>query len=198
VKASQRLDYANLVAALGQRNLVEPARLTLAVQTAQQTRTPLPELLVGEGSIGDWELSNVVCDVFGLPFLPVDICSPDPRAMSGLDPEFLRLHRLIPVDRHGQILTVCMPGLVQADVLGMLSAAADVTVLPVVGSVDSNNRWLAQHLAREVDAPLPADVQQNPNGWSSIFDTGDAAVMQDLSPTDGTAPPEATEPPVES
>ncbi|MCK6445837.1 MAG: hypothetical protein L6Q99_05540 [Planctomycetes bacterium] len=180
MKASQRLDYNNLAAALGQGNLIDSARLSLAVQTAQQSRTPLPELLVTEGAIGDWELSHVVCEVFGLPFLPVDICPPNPKSLEGLDPEFLRVHRLIPIDRHGQVLTVCMPGLVQADVLGMLAADADVTVLPVVGSVESNNRWLAQNLAREVEAALPAEGQKGE--WSNIFDSGDAAVMQGLGP----------------
>lgn len=185
MKASQRLDYTNLAAALGQGNLIDSARLSLAVQTAQQSRTPLPELLVTEGAIGDWELSHVVCDVFGLPFLPVDICPPNPKSLEGLDPEFLRTHRLIPIDRHGQVLTVCMPALVQADVLGMLAADADVTVLPVVGSVESNNRWLAQNLARAVEAALPAEGQKGE--WSNIFDSGDAAVMQGLGP--GEQPP---------
>jgi hypothetical protein len=187
VKASQRLDYSNLAAALGQRNVVDPARLSLAVQTSQQSRTPLPELLVTEGSIGDWELSHVVCDVFGLPFLPVEICPPNPKAMDGLDPEFMRAHRLIPIDRHGQILTVCMPGLVQADVLGTLAAQADVTVFAVVGTVESNNKWLASNLARAADAPLPADAPEGGGQWSSIFDAGDVAVMQGLAP--GDAPP---------
>jgi hypothetical protein len=191
VKASQRLDYSNLAAALGQRNLVDSARLSLALQTAQQTRTPLPEQLVTEGAIGDWELSHVVCDVFGLPFLPVEVCAPNPKSLEGIDPEFLRTHRLIPIDRHGQILTVCMPGLVQADVLGMLAAEADVTVLCVVGTVESNNRWLAMNLARAVEAALPAESQAPGNGWSTIFDTGDAAVMQELVPGEAPPPPTA-------
>lgn len=182
MKASQRLDYSNLAAALDQGNVIEPARLSLALQTAQQTRIPLPELLVSESAIGDWELSHVVCDVFGLPFLPVDVCPPNPKAMEGLDPEFLRAHRLIPIDRHGQVLTVCMPALVQAEVLGALAAVADVTVLAVVGTVESNNRWLAQNLAREVDAALPSEAQKHGTNWSSIFDSADAAVMQELTP----------------
>lgn len=188
MKASQRLDYSNLAAALGQLNVVDPARLSLAVQTSQQSRMPLPELLVTEGTIGDWELSHVVCDVFGLPFLPVEIYPPNLKAMAGLDPEFLRLHRLIPLDRHGQILTVCMPGLVQADVLGTLAAEADVTVFAVVGTVESNNKWLAANLAKAIEAPLPSGAPEGGGAWSSIFDAGDVAVMQGL----GEPPPFAS------
>jgi hypothetical protein len=190
VKASQRLDYANLAATLGQNNLVEPARLTLALQTSQKTALPFPELLISEGAVGDWQLSHAVCDLYGLPFLPVEIYPPNMKALEGLDHDFLREHRLIPLDRHGQILTVCMPALVPADVLGVLAAEADVTIMPVVGTVESNNRWLAQNLARQIDAPLPASDPTSAANWSSIFDAGNDAVLQGLTPDlEGNAQP---------
>ncbi len=182
MKASQRLDYANLAATLGQKNLVEPARLTLALQTSRQSQVPFPELLIHEGAIGDWELSHAVCDLYGLPFLPVEIYPPNPKAREGIDADFLRTHRLIPMERHGQILTVCMPALVPADVLGLLAAEADVTVMPVVGSVESNNKWLTENLAVEVPPPLPIETEAQPQNWSSIFDAGNEAVLQELTP----------------
>lgn len=145
---------------------------------------PLPEALVADNLIGDWELSSVVCDLYGLAFLPVDLCSPSPQALRQLDPGFLRQHRLVPLSRHGQLLTIAMPALVPAEVLGLLSTATDLQVLPVVGSVVSNAKWLQEHLPEaEPTAPLPVDeaVDEPADGnWSSIFDEGDAAVLLEL------------------
>jgi hypothetical protein len=71
-----------------------------------------------------------------------------------------------------------MPGIVPAEVLGLLAAETDLQILPVVGTVASNNKWFEEHLPREVLAALPADAA---GGWSNIFDEGDASVLMDLN-----------------
>lgn len=183
MKSNQRLDYATLSEVLGQRGLVEPQRLSLALQTCQQTSVPFPETLVADNLIGDWELAKVVCDIYGLPFLPVDIYAPDAEAFAGLDKDFLRTHRLVPVGRHGSLLVIAMPGIVQADVLGALASRYDVRVQPVVSTVLTNNRWLEEFMPVEVIAALPAEGEElsmGGNAWGSIFDEGDAKVLLDL------------------
>lgn len=188
MKNSHRLDYASLAEILGQRGLVESQRLKLALQTSQTGPIPFPEVLVAENLIGDWDLSRIVCEIYGLPFLPVDVYSPTREALANLDPDLLRQHRLIPLTLHKQVLTLCMPALVPADVLGLIASSSELHVMPVVGSVNSNNRWLAEHLA----APEP---QAMPDGatltdWNKIFDEGDAAVLLNLD-QDLKSPPEA-------
>jgi hypothetical protein len=186
VKNSHRLDYASLAEILGQRSLIESQRLKLALQTSQSGPIPFPEVLVGESLIGDWDLSRIVCEIYGLPFLPVDLYSPSADALAQLDQDFLRQHRLVPLTRHKRVLTICMPALVPADVLGKLSQSTDLLVMPVVGSVNSNNKWLAEHLA----AP---ELQGGGDGgigdWNKIFDEGDAAVLLNLD-QDSKDPPQ--------
>jgi hypothetical protein len=211
VKSSQRLDYSTLAQVLGQRGLAEPGELTAALQASVKEMVPFPEMLVSENLITDWGLSQVVCDLYNLPFLPVSFYDPSPEASEGLDPEFLRVHRLVPLERCGQILTVAMPGLVTAEVLGMLAAESDLQILPVVGTVLTNIKWLEEQLKR--DAPSPLGLARNrgaglalaapsgagdgslemlssgellgtPEGWANVFDAGDAAVLLDLKPSD--------------
>jgi len=189
VRASQRLDYSSLAEILGQRGLVDPQRLAGLLQVASQGGPPFPEALVADNVIGDWELSSVVCDLYGLAFVPVDICSPSPQALRGLDVGFLRQHRLVPLSRHGQVLTVCMPALVPAEVLGLLSAATDLQVLPVVGSVVSNAKWLHDHIPEAPPAPILPAEEPAEGSWSSIFDEGDAAVLLELRPQSETDEP---------
>ena len=175
----QRLDYANLAEVLRQRNLVDRNQLSLALQTSTQSHIPFPEVLVSDNLIGDWDLSRVVADLYSLPFVPVDVYPPDENARDGLDIDFLRKHRLIPVDRFGDLLTVCMPAIVPADVLGTLAARNNMQVLPVVGTVTTNNQWFELHLPAEVPGPLPQGAVTD---WAELFDEGDARVLMDLTP----------------
>jgi hypothetical protein len=179
LQRKQRLDYANLAEVLRQRNLVDRGRLSLALQTSTQSRIPFPEVLVTDKLIGDWDLSRVVADLYSLPFVPVDIYPPNETALDGLDHDYLRKHRLIPVDRFGDLLTVCMPAIVPADVLGTLAARNNLQVLPMVGTVVTNNHWFEANLAAEVPGPLP---RGSVTDWSEIFDEGDARVLMDLTP----------------
>ncbi len=184
MKNSHRLDYASLAEVLGQKGLVDPQRLKLALQASLHGPIPFTEALVSDGLIGDWDLSRVVCEFYGLAFLPVDFYTPSKDALAGLDHDFLRQHRLAPLSRHRRVLTICMPAMVPADVLGLLASTADVHVMPVVGTVNGNNKWLAENLAIEASITVSGE---HPVDWKNIFDEGDANVLLNLDPD-----PEAT------
>lgn len=127
------------------------------------------EALVTSNLVSDWDLSKVVCETFQLPFLPVDMITPNPAALEELDPELFRRFQVVPVDIFGQVLTVAMPALVPAEILAQISAMTDCTVLPLVGTVESNRRWCNDHLA-------PAPMANSEGGWESMFDAADAEV----------------------
>ncbi len=211
MKNAHRLDYQGLAASLDQRGLVDAPRLQVALTTCNQTGQPFPEILVLDDLISDWELSRVVCELYNLPFVPVDFCIPDTEAMEGFDKQFLLNHRIVPVGRFGDLVTVAMPAIVPAEILGSLSAALDVHILPVVGTVMTNNMWISENIEDpnpRAAAPLPTvvsspvddnglpelpslgdisvnlgDLEQlgaGGDGWSNIFDEGNAAVMNEL------------------
>ncbi len=189
MKNTHRLDYASLAEILGQRAMVEPQRLKLALQLSAAGPTPFPELLVTDGLIGDWDLARIVCDIYGLPFLPVDMYLPSPEALNGLDHAFLRQHRLVPLARHKQVLTVCMPTLVPAEILGLLASKTELHVMPVIGTVESNNRWLAENLS--VEATLGGGEGGQIGDWNKIFDEADAAVLLNLDQDQKPPPSQA-------
>jgi hypothetical protein len=179
VKTHQRLDYARLAEALAESGLVDPKTLKDALQCSRAGGTPFPAALVEANLVTDWDLSRVVCDIYGLPFLPVDLVEPSPEAF--LDMHFLREHGLIPLGRYGQVLTISMPGLVEADTLGLLAAQTDLFLLPVVGTVRSNHHWLQTNVEPEPVLPTnPEELTGQAEGWSSFFDDADAAVLMEL------------------
>lgn len=190
VKNNQRLEYNRLAEVLAERGLVDPQSLREALQFSGRGNLPFPEALVSANLVSDWELSRVVCELYGLPFLPVDMVDPDPKARDKIDPQKLIENCLVPIGKFGQVLTVCMPAMVPAEVLGLLASECDLHISPVVGTVRSNRKWLETNLRAQPAAPLPEATAgtggEASSEWSSIFDAGDAAVLLDLqnSPLD--------------
>jgi hypothetical protein len=197
VNQSLRLEYARLAEALAESGLVDKKSLRDALQYSSSGGTAFPRALVEANLVTDWEISRVVCELYSLPFVPIEVMDPDPGAFTGIDPDFLLEHALVPLGRFGQVLTVCMPALVEADVLAMLSAQTDYLILPVVGTVRSNRIWLETNLTKAAPkaAPgRPAGTASSPAGagsklgldgdetgaWGSFFDEADAAVLMDL------------------
>ncbi len=189
MKLHQRLDYQRLSDALIDRGLCESQALREAMQLSGHGNPAFVEAIVNANLVGDWEVGRVVAEIYNLPFLPVELCKPDARALDGLDLGYLAQHGLVPMGRFGTVLTVAMPGLVLAEVLsGIPIADGELTVLPVVGSVVSNRRWIELNLTPKLRATLPAAATlaaqagamlSNPE-WGNIFDAADAAVQFDL------------------
>jgi hypothetical protein len=190
VKLHQRLDYQRLADALIERGLCEAQALREAMQLSGHGNPSFVEAIVNANLVGDWEVGKIVAETYNLPFLPLELCSPDSRALDGLDLAYLAEHGLVPMGRFGNVMTVAMPGLVLAEVLsGIPIADGELTVLPVVGSVQSNRRWIDVTLMPKLRAALPAAAMPDPHAamlsnpeWGNIFDAGDAAVQFDLHP----------------
>jgi len=193
VKNNQRLEYARLSEVLAERGMCDPQALREALQFSTRGNAPFAEAVVSASLVSDWELSRVVCEIYNMPFVTVEMYEPDMTARKGLNTAFLIEHGLVPLGRFGQLLTVVMPGMVPADVLALLAAESDLTVLPVVGTVQTNRRWIERHLHQEIAAVLPTitpqDTAQSANEWGDIFDQADAAVLLNLIPGQMEPPP---------
>jgi hypothetical protein len=184
VKLHQRLEYARLAEVLAERAMCEPQALREALQISGRGSPAFAEAVVGANLVGDWELGKVVAEVYNLAFLPVELCEPDEKALDGLDLAYLAQHGLVPLARFGQVLTVAMPGMVASEVLaGIRATDADLTIVPVVGSVAGNRRWIEQRLQPKLHAALPTlqvQAQGEPGEWGNLFDTADQAVLFEL------------------
>ncbi len=173
---SQRLDFGRLADHLADRGKLEADVLQGLLEASGAGAQPLPQALVEGGFLSDWDLAKSVCEAFNLAFVPVDVVKPDPALLELFDPKVLLEHDLVPLARFGGMVTMIMPGLVQADTLGSIAAVSDFLIQPVVGTVQGNQAWLAKHLA----------VKEEVSGdWGSLFDQGDAAVNAALDPTGG-------------
>lgn len=173
MKLTQRLDYNRLAEVLAERNMVEPAAIHELLQASNDGGQAFPEALIASNLVSDWDLSKVVCEIFQLPFLPLEFIQPSTDLIEMFDAHFLHDSGLVPLARFGNVLTLAMPALVPADILAMLAAETDMVLLPVVGTVTANRKWLKENV-------IIKKVSEDAS-WGSLFDEGDAAVQEALT-----------------
>jgi hypothetical protein len=162
VKSAHRFDYPRFGEALVERGLIDRDVLSHVLHQVNATRALLPEVLVRENLVSDWEVSRVACEVYHLPFLTVDHYPPSSNALEGYDLNYLRHFALVPLDRYGALVTVIMPGLVPSEVLEGMRPGQNGRVLPVVGSVVSNRRWIEENLVVKAAAPARPTASGRP------------------------------------
>jgi len=180
LKNNQRLDHELLAETLRARGMVEPKTLEQALAACNASGALFTEQLVRDGVVSDWELAQVCCETFGLPFLPTDLYDPDLELIELFEPQTLRQTALVPLDRFGDVLVVAMPCMVPSDILDDIADRLQVKVMPVVGSVRANVRFLDEHLP-DLAGDLARVAEEADGGeWTSVLDMGDAAVQVDL------------------
>lgn len=180
VKNKQRLDHELLADSLRDRRMVEPKTLEHLLQQCHQTGALFTEQLVRDGVVSDWELAQVCCEAFGLPFLPVDLYEPDLELIGLFDPQTLRQSALVPLERFGDVLVVAMPCMVPSEVLDEIADHLGVKVMPVVGSVRANVRFLDENLPNVATELARVAEEADGGAWADVLDMADAAVQVDL------------------
>ena len=78
MKINQRLSHRRLAEELAERGLVDTAVLDDLLQSSAAGGPPLPDALVDAKHVSDWELSRLVCLVYNLPFVTVEMATPSP------------------------------------------------------------------------------------------------------------------------
>ena len=125
--------------------------------------------------MGDWELGRWASRFFARPFLPLEVCSPSPDAIKGLDVTELVKQRLVPLWRCSAGLVVAMPGISSEAALSALSEDAGCPIYAVIGSVWGNRQWLEERLPQ---APLPSGEEEGREQWSLLLGLGDAQARE--------------------
>ena len=181
---SPTLEYGRLADHLTDKGLIDLQTIEHVLEQCDSNGSLMSEVLVNDGLVSDWEVSRMCAELFHLPYLPIDCYPPEVAAKEGLDPEYLRKYGLVPLDRFGSLLTVAMPGLVPSEVLNGLRGMGELTVLPVVGSVQGNRAWLDEHLQQASTEPAlegpDAILPDDEGSWANLFDEAEEAVQLDL------------------
>ena len=141
-KPRTNLSESRLARSLVERGLVSGDIIEGLFQSCSETQGLLTEALVKEGLLSDWELSKIAAEIFSLPFLPVDVHPPTEGATEDVDLTFLRRWCLVPLARHGDLLTVAIPAAISPQAHEELSRLTGCELAFVIGTVTTNRIWL--------------------------------------------------------
>lgn len=202
-KTSQRFEYSRIAESVCELGMADPAVVQHILTQCMDSGELFTEVLVRENLVADWELSQVACDVFNLPFMPLEVYEPSGDAVDLFSLEELHGNCIVPLDSYSGLLTLAMPVITPSEVLASFAERIGKQIIPVVGSVQSNRRWLMENRPQEIATPQaaedlsPAIPGEDPSDgdWSQIFDEGDAAVLDSLQQFEEGMDPNAEEAP---
>ncbi|MCB9882724.1 MAG: hypothetical protein H6834_13120 [Planctomycetes bacterium] len=173
MRGLEKLTYVRLAEALNQTGSVPQDRITALLQDAEKNKQPLPELVVRENLMSEWELLQVVSEHFSLPVIFPAQQDLNKDLVQSIDIGFLETHNVVPMGKFGEIMTLIMPILTPFPILEKLEQMTGCEVFPYVGLISENTRAILG---------LVAERKKKGGGddWESLFDEADATVQKSM------------------
>jgi MshEN domain len=130
------LDKYRLGNFLVESNAITEQQLEAALQQQKRTNRPLGYVLVQLKYLTELQLRQAVASQLGIPFVDLDRMSLDPDLAQVIDRDYARHHRVIPISRTAEGVTVAMDDPTDYSVIGALwvSAACKIDVVTATGA----------------------------------------------------------------
>jgi type IV pilus assembly protein PilB len=116
-----------------------------AIKIQERTGEKLGEALVKAGFTTETEIAKTLCAQFGRPFLKPTRYDIPREVLALLPPRMLVEHEFVPVDRFGNILTIVMAGLLDADTIAQLQHLSGCAVEVFIGTSSDVRQTLIKH-----------------------------------------------------
>ena len=117
--------------------LIEPASIDHAQATARAAGIPLVQHLLDAGLVPPAELAEAAAQVFGLPLVAADSLVPDADIVRQIEPELLRRHRALPLDRQAGQLRVAISDPANVAALDEIRFHTGLPTVPVLAEDDA-------------------------------------------------------------
>lgn len=123
----------------------------------------LGEILISKGFLTQQELCEVLTEQFNLPFLPVRDFAPADELRSVVNPRFAAQHRLVPISRLGNRLTVALSDPTHQEVLRDLQSITGHEVAAVLSPPDDVAAVHRRLYGRDPSEDLPLTARRVPD-----------------------------------
>ncbi len=189
MKGLEKLNFPRLAKVLGQGGQIPNEVLAEALRESGQTGMPFPDILLRDGLLSEWDLVRIVSQEFTLPILFPSSYSLDKEMFQLLPVDFIRKHRVIPIDRFGDVIVIAMPVLLPAAILEEIESITKLQVFPFVSPKTEIQKILGDRLpkleapAEEVPAAAAATEEKaaapvTEEDWQKLFDEADQAIKK--------------------
>ena len=124
----QRMTATRLGEILTHAGLVTVDQLDTALADQKTTGLHLGEVLVDHGYVTERDIAQAITTQFGLPYLSPMQYYTSPPVLKLIPLDVMRKHKLVPLDKMGEVLTVCISGPVEPGVLEQIEKATGCTI----------------------------------------------------------------------
>ena len=130
----QRMTHKRLGEIFTHSGLITPEQLEESLIDQAKTGKHLGELLIERNYVTERDVAEAIATQFSLPYLaPTQYFAPS--EMANVIPfEIMEKHKIVPIDRMGNILMVVIAGPVDNDVLNQIEKDAGATLQIYVGT----------------------------------------------------------------
>lgn len=175
MKGIDKLSYSRLATVLAQEGMVPSDVLNELLRESNEKGALLPEILVRDGFLSEWDLAKVVSQEFSLPILHPSHYQIDKEVLARFPAELIRKTKVLPIDSFGGIITVAMPLLAPHATLQEIAAKVKAEVFPYVSLLTEVKKVIDEKFP-EPKAPLS---QTDAGGWEKLFDEADQQIQKE-------------------
>ncbi len=148
VKGVERRMIGEILTSFG---IITEAQLESALQKQIETGEKLGKILVKRGILSEQQLIETIEFMLGIPFVHLSKINIDPEAVKLLAPQIIRLHKILPISRKKNTITLAMADPLNHQAIDDVRMATDLEVVPVLASEKEMDTAIRQYLAFRLD-----------------------------------------------
>jgi hypothetical protein len=135
------------------KGLIDQTQLDAALEQQQKSGTRIGHVLVRTGVITDDQLKQALGEQLGLGFLDLDGIALDRSLRRWINRTYAQRHRVIPVSKQGDTLTVVLEDPTNSSVVDDLHTTTGCRIVATTAGAEAFGRAFTRFYVQEVDAP---------------------------------------------
>ncbi len=151
VKGAERKLLGEVLTGSG---IITESQLQSALRKQVETGEKLGDILVNRGILSEKQLLETVELMLGIPFVRLSRINIDPEVVKLLPPHIIRLHKILPISRNQNVITLAMADPLNHMAIDDVRMATSLEVVPVLASALEMETAIRQYLAFRMDANL--------------------------------------------
>jgi len=146
--AIQRKRMGDILSDLG---VLSQEQLEAALDEQAKTGGKLGQILVNRGFVSEQQLLETLEISLGIPQVQISKLQIDPEAVTLLSPQLIRLHKVLPISRQRNTVTVATADPLNQRAMDDIRMACGLDVIPVLSSEKDLEAAIRQYLAFRLD-----------------------------------------------
>ncbi|MFH1772041.1 MAG: PilZ domain-containing protein [Candidatus Omnitrophota bacterium] len=148
-----------------ERKFITPEILKQSLEYQKQYGGTITEYLILQGYIDDDQLAQCLSSQFGYPYLPLKSFEISQKAIDSVPFDIAKKYMLIPVDNHGDVITVVMVDPINISAIKDIEAITGCIVQPFVGKLSE----IIDAIERNYKIKISIDKPSGKTSFISFF-----------------------------